>query len=1530
MKDHKTILSLTLAFSMTMTAIGPIHAAPANSAVNYNATQDSHIQSGSATNTPEENTTKKPELKDGTYVPGEILIGLYPDEADAPDATDIEEAGLGAAASLMDEGTDLMDISDAAKEISSDITDNIFENIDTKNINSANSDTSNTDTENNNSANPDTGNGAHDNSTSDKEAVIRLIRSDRYTTKELMEMYSSYPGVIFAEPNYIYQLEESDYLPDEGTINSDLNYKETNINDLKYDISITNDLQEETASNNLQSEDTFTRDPQNENAITEALKCEETITKDITYEESLTGDASQKYPDLTSWQYTCQTGPGGIDVPGWNDKNNINAAGVVAVMDTGVDYLHPDLADVMWDEGEKYPALTKMGGGKYGFNAASKYNKLPTNDPGNFGNSGHGTHCAGIIAGIWNDQGISGVANGTQIMSVNVAATANGGINESSTILGFEYIAKAKKAGINIICVNCSFGGPADSLSHCYTSKEMEKLGIITAWASGNQTANTDIASFSSSIFYDLPGTVTVDSNDKTGNISGFSNYGIRSTDLFAPGTQILSTVPLTNNTLLTDPKISLPAKDISSNEIINDYSNHRTYFTMQTNEATGTLTEISDGLLKIKKAKPITDDPDPLTKETIGNDPSNGTILFTLKAPNPLPKIDNDKKYVLMVTGKSNTPKIYLKAFVKTIDGNWERPNYTYPLVNDFTTNLYPIDTGLNGGKFDLDDLQIIISVSTANSTTTLVDEIDISSIWITDSEGCPFAYLNGTSMAAPAVSGMTAVLAKSFPDDSAAKRTARILAGVSANEAMKYRCVTGGMANMRNSLDETQYTPVINTIREKNNNLAIEGYFFGTRENTQVTLTQGKNTYSSKNKDFTINSIEGNDPEKIIITRPEGLTAGEVTVTVTDLKKPSQRQSFSRILYLTTYSKTDKNEKHIFTDIPLPSDYTWFTPTAIFTLKDRIILAGSDSRNYSDMTLSYNPKSKKWSKLKHPIDTGLLSGTTWNKRYIQIFLKNDILWLKTWDTSKGYTDSVKLTLDNDKFSNTDSVTLYNDGDHVFLIHTAISYDEYGTIIPKPTTIHELDPALTTIKPLTTLEESFKQPLVTHKEETVNNEIKKTLCICGVDLLKANSPEADKSLKTKCFEMTDQSLKTVSAPDLSPAKPLYYTDNEFALSGCALKDGIFLCGAYTADINEESGYTDILADSLIYRYENSMRFEPLSEKIMARQIYDTKVTAYKDNVYITGLSAVKVGLPFLSVISEKTLTDYGNKRFSTDEDIKVKKLKLDKKKLEIVSGETQKLEATVSYKDPAKTTPVIFDSSNTMVVRVNPLTGQLRAMDQGTAVITARCGKKKATCKIKVSYPGEPLTGLNKTSLTLKSGEMDYLSLGKWYLTGDEKLTWKSDNKKVADVKNGVVTAKKEGSAKITATWKKNKEVITYTCDVTVLDSASTVSAPSVNKPVTISDSIKFFDGLSGEDDNYTLHIKKGSIVALYFDDTPMELSDMAKAKWKAKGGAVKVKNGVIIAKNTSKDDKDGNTKPSTVIYSSGKNSIEIKVYVE
>ena len=79
--------------------------------------------------------------------------------------------------------------------------------------------------------------------------------------------------------------------------------------------------------------------------------------------------------DYTNLQYNAD-GPFGIDVDGWNtcdadgrptpavDTSDI----VVAVVDSGVDYTHPDLKNVMWDKGLDYPELTAMGGGRYGIN----------------------------------------------------------------------------------------------------------------------------------------------------------------------------------------------------------------------------------------------------------------------------------------------------------------------------------------------------------------------------------------------------------------------------------------------------------------------------------------------------------------------------------------------------------------------------------------------------------------------------------------------------------------------------------------------------------------------------------------------------------------------------------------------------------------------------------------------------------------------------------------------------------------------------------------------------------------------------------------------------------------------------------------------------------------------------------------------------------------------------------------------------------------------------------------------------------
>lgn len=68
-------------------------------------------------------------------------------------------------------------------------------------------------------------------------------------------------------------------------------------------------------------------------------------------------------PDYTQYEYHPTDVTGGINVPDWNTDSATRSDGaVVAVIDTGIDYTHEDLQDVMWDEGLNYPSLVEMGG----------------------------------------------------------------------------------------------------------------------------------------------------------------------------------------------------------------------------------------------------------------------------------------------------------------------------------------------------------------------------------------------------------------------------------------------------------------------------------------------------------------------------------------------------------------------------------------------------------------------------------------------------------------------------------------------------------------------------------------------------------------------------------------------------------------------------------------------------------------------------------------------------------------------------------------------------------------------------------------------------------------------------------------------------------------------------------------------------------------------------------------------------------------------------------------------------------------
>ncbi|NLY42857.1 MAG: hypothetical protein GX066_02575 [Clostridiaceae bacterium] len=162
----------------------------------------------------------------------------------------------------------------------------------------------------------------------------------------------------------------------------------------------------------------------------------------------------------------------------------------------------------------------------------------------------------------------------------------------------------------------------------------------------------------------------------------------------------------------------------------------------------------------------------------------------------------------------------------------------------------------------------------------------------------------------------------------------------------------------------------------------------------------------------------------------------------------------------------------------------------------------------------------------------------------------------------------------------------------------------------------------------------------------------------------------------------------------------------------------------------------------------------------------------------------------------------------------------LDKKSATIMVGETLKLTATV---EPANATnkKVIWSSNNEHIASVDE-NGVVTAKEEGTAIITVKTedGGFTDTCNIMVVRPVVPVTGvsLDKKSGTIKVGEtLTLTAIVEPANATNKKVTWSSDNEEVATVNgNGVVTARKEGTAVITVTTEDGG--FTDTCTITVV----------------------------------------------------------------------------------------------------------------
>lgn len=215
---------------------------------------------------------------------------------------------------------------------------------------------------------------------------------------------------------------------------------------------------------------------------------------------------------------------------------------VVAVIDTGVDYTHEDLKDNIWVNTKEIPGngIDDDGNGciddVYGVD-------LETGRDSGMDDNGHGTHVAGIIAAANNHIGVVGLAYNVKLMPIK-AGMASGFFNQSQIAKGILY---AYNNGADVI--NMSFGGSASTIAVQDALETAYTRCVLVAAAGNDAMPNEDRPITAPTYPAALSYVMGVMSVDMSGVESGFTNYDVAAYssveyEVYAPGSQILSTIP--------------------------------------------------------------------------------------------------------------------------------------------------------------------------------------------------------------------------------------------------------------------------------------------------------------------------------------------------------------------------------------------------------------------------------------------------------------------------------------------------------------------------------------------------------------------------------------------------------------------------------------------------------------------------------------------------------------------------------------------------------------------------------------------------------------------------------------------------------------------------------------------------------------------------------------------------------------------------------------------------------------------------
>ncbi len=476
-----------------------------------------------------------------------------------------------------------------------------------------------------------------------------------------------------------------------------------------------------------------------------------------------------------------------IDAPEAWDISTGSPNVIVAVIDSGIAYDHPDLAPNIWansgeiagngidDDGNGL--IDDIHGWDFLTNDHDPIDPVDLN-PG--GNPGHGTHVAGIIAGAGNNgTGVTGVMWTAKLMALKA-----GGVTRSlstTAIVSAIYYAVANHAHV----INASFSGPDCSLALYDAVSAANEAGVLFVAAAGNGASDNDTvpgfpASFSApSVCGEqqkaaLTNVISVAATDENDQLASFSNFGPTTVQVAAPGVRIINAKPTSNIT----------------NVLFHNFDSNPTglgYVFGGINATWGITNSASSS------------QPNSLTDSPNGNYQDNTDSfavgpVFTTEGQRGC-RLDSRVRFqteqdidgVVLETSR-NSGTTWEPIGLLTGDSDAQFVSFTWGDIADgMTSSQFRF-------RFLSDDRQTFDGV--------YLDDVRIACVAGPPSGATDYQFLQGTSMATPHVAGLAGLLLSVNPNLTVSQLRNAILSTVDQKASLSGKVSTGGRINARAAL--------------------------------------------------------------------------------------------------------------------------------------------------------------------------------------------------------------------------------------------------------------------------------------------------------------------------------------------------------------------------------------------------------------------------------------------------------------------------------------------------------------------------------------------------------------------------------------------------------------------------------------------------------------------------------------------------------------------------------------------------------